>query len=166
MDRLVHGTDAGLRRGVLGHVRRLARPHVVPHVIQRSGLPHHQAGQFQLDVRLGQRVGHGLVRADGGLPDLAGLRVVDGLGEGVPAHPDGEGGGHDPLGVESGEQLEQARVLVAHEGGGRQAYVVQGEFELFLRGGQFHVDDRTGEAGGVARDDEQAGLEGRCGPAG
>ncbi|GAA3097056.1 hypothetical protein GCM10020254_47950 [Streptomyces goshikiensis] len=124
-----------------------------------GGLLHHQAGEFQLDVGGREGVGDGLVGADGLLPHLAGLRVVDGLGEGVAAHADGERGGHDALGVESGEQLEEARVLVADQRTGGQPDLVEDELELLLRRLELHFYDGAGEAGGVAVDDEQAGLE-------
>lgn len=72
-------------------------------------------------------------------------------------------------GLRPHEQLEQARVLspTAESVGGAptdervggQPYVVEGELELLLRRVEFHVDLAALEARGVARDDEQAGLQ-------
>src|SRR5690606_33499934 len=75
----VHGLVDGLHTGfggrVLGHVGGLARAGVVTGVVEVGGLLHHQAGEFEFNVRLGEGVGDGLVGADGGVPDGAFARV-------------------------------------------------------------------------------------------
>jgi hypothetical protein len=44
---------------------------VLPGVIERGGLPDHQASRFEMDLRLGQRVSDALMAGDGGAPDGA-----------------------------------------------------------------------------------------------
>ena len=155
----VDRVDGGLGRGVLRHVRRLARTQVVTGVDERGRLLGHQPGQLVLDVRHRERVGHGLVRADRVLEDRALLGVRRRLGEGVAGEPGREGGGHDPLGVEAGEELHEPAVLVADQRVGGQPDVVDEDLELLLRAHDLHRDRGVRQAGGVGRHDEQAGLE-------
>ena len=158
LDGLVDRPDARLGGGVLGHVRRLARAHVVAGVVQRRRLLHHQPGQFQLDLHLGERMRDALVRADRHIPDGTLFGVAHRLVQGVPARPDRQRRGHDPLRVQPGEQLQQRRVLVPDERVGRQPYVVQEQQELLVRRHDVHLDRPVAEAGRVGRHDEQRRL--------
>ncbi len=122
-----------LGRGVLGHVGRLARAHVVAGVVQGGRLLHHQPGLLELDLDLGQRVGQALMGADRLAPHRPLLGVLDRRVQRVPGQPDRAGRRHDPLGVEPGEQLGQRRVLLADQGVGRHPDVVEEEQELAVR---------------------------------
>jgi hypothetical protein len=97
------------------------------------------------------------VRADRGTEDLAALDVLRGLVEGEAADPCGERRGHDPLGVEAGEELRDPGVLVADQGVRGQPDVVDEERELPLGADALHVDRLVLQALGVGRDDEQGG---------
>ena len=63
--------------------------------------------EFDGDVRLGERMGDALMRADRRRPHLTLLGVVGGLGDGVASHSAADRADQDPLGVESGEHLPQ-----------------------------------------------------------
>ena len=79
--------------------------------------------------------------------------------EGVAGQAEGERRRHDALGVEPGEQLHEAAVLVADERVGGQPDVVDEDLELVLRRDDLHRDRGGLEALGVGRHDEQARLE-------
>ena len=94
---------------------------VVAGVVERGRLLRHQPGQLDLDVGLGERVGDGLVRADGLAEDGPLLGVRRSPAQREASEPGGERRGHDALEVEPGEQLLQSCVLVAHQVRRRQS---------------------------------------------
>ena len=121
---------------------------VVAGVVDRRRLLQHQLGQLQLDLDLRQRMGDALVGADRHVPYLALLGVGGGLVEGVAGVADAPGGGHDPLGVEPGEQLPQGGVgILTDECVGGQADVVEEQLELPVGHRDVHLDRRELEAG-------------------
>ena len=81
-----------------------------------------------------------LVGADGPWKTARSLAYAAALARAKRARPGGERRGHDPLGVEPGEQLHQAGVLVADQGVGSQADVVDEDLELLLRADDLHRD--------------------------
>jgi len=63
LDRLIERHPGSVGGGQLGHIRALAGVQTV--VIEPGRLVSHEASQLHVDGRLGQRVGHPLVAADG-----------------------------------------------------------------------------------------------------
>ena len=77
----------------------------------------------------------------------------------MTAEAGGEGGRHDPLGVEAGEELHEPAVLVPDERVGGEADVVEEDLELLLRADDLHRDRPRLEASDVGRHHEEARLE-------
>ena len=92
-------------------------------------------------------MGDALVGADRHVPHLALAGVVGRLGQGVARHAGGDGGAHDPLGVEAHEDLAEPVALGADEVRGRHPHVVEEQGELLLGRQDLDVDDVGPEAG-------------------
>jgi hypothetical protein len=106
-----------------------------------------------------ERMGDRLVGTDRGVPHLAHRRVLGRLGEREPCSAERERRGHDAFGVQTREQLLDARPLATDQRVGRHAHVVEEQRELLLRRHDAHVDLLVRESRRVGRDEEQGGLQ-------
>ena len=78
----------------------------------------------------------------GALKTVRSLAYADACSRAWRASPVEKRGRHDPLGVEAGEELHEAAVLVADERVGGQPDVVDEDLELQLRADDLHRDRR------------------------
>ena len=151
-----HGGQGGFGRGVLGHVRGLARGDAV--VVLPRGLAGHQRGQLGLDLGLGQRVRDPLQRTHRRGPDLPVGGVPAGRGEHVPGDADAERGAGDPLRVQPVEHLAEPVPGRADEGIRADSDLVEVEGVLTLREHDVDRQQVLFEAGSVGGHDEQGKL--------